>query len=103
MQPSSLVVCVNDVFRDSNHLKVFDKRLVKGELYVVREVIPDCFNPNEEPGISVEEIRGRITCVKCHDGKVRAVEYHFYMHRFVEVLPPINIEEALLLEAPELV
>ncbi len=102
MQPSSVVVCVNDVLSDS-FLKKFDKRLLKGELYVVREVIPDCFNPYEEPGISLEEIRGETTRIKCHDGKVRSVEYHFFMHRFVEVVPPINIEEELLLDVPEMV
>lgn len=91
MQKSSIVICINDTFL-SNEIGMYNKLPVKGQLYMVRDIIPGYCYPADKPGITVEEIYGKIITYKCFDGVIRDVEFHFIMDRFIEVLPPVSLE-----------
>jgi len=98
MQKGSIVVCINDNFTADN-ITMFNKMPVKGELYMIREVmIGD--HAREELGVTLEDIYGKIIKYS-YKGVSKEVEYHFVMHRFKEVLPPIEIKVAELNEIVE--
>lgn len=97
MKPGSLVVCVDDVFTPDCKTK-FDVLPVRGKLYVVREIIPNKFERNGPDGVALEEVRGILWTYYSYNGVRITEEVHFKMKRFVEVLPPMDVEA--LLEQP---
>ncbi len=91
MQKSSIVVCINDKF-PSDHPSDFNKPLVKGEMYMVRDIMPAFMGTIGKPGVMLEEIHGKRLLFEFPDGVKRYVECHFKIDRFVEVLPPVSLE-----------
>jgi len=91
MQKSSIVICINDQLTVDG-LTYFDKPLVKGELYVIREIMPSFMGTIGKPGLMLEEIKGKRTLYHFPNGSKRYVEYHFRIDRFAEVLPPASLE-----------
>lgn len=95
MQIGSLVECINDNFPDWVY-KYLIKVPTRGEYYTVRE-IGECSCRATGVTILLEEIVNRKTF--CDRG-VRLEEPRFCLKNFREVLPPINIEEAIRKEEP---
>lgn len=73
-----------------------------GELYTVREMIPDHRGPQHPDGVALVGIRGGRFLIHTWQG-MRLVEAHFHTWRFREMLSPEEIEEleALTEEALE--
>lgn len=98
MQKSSIVMCINDSFLPE-HVSMFNKMPVKGELYMIREIIHVGYR-DKRPGLTLEEIYGKNIFFRCN-GVSGYMEFHFFQDRFVEVLPPMPIEIFLAKESVE--
>ncbi len=91
MQKSSIVICLDDNFSPSQ-ISMFDKLPVKGELYMVREIMPALFGPTDKPGLTLEGIHGKLVTYRDSEGGLHSIEFHFIIERFKEVVPPFDLE-----------
>ena len=95
MQKGSIVAYVNDNFTAAN-ISMFNKMPVKGELYMVREMVI-IGTSNKRPGVRLEEIYGKVIFFRWN-GASGYTEFHFKQDRFIEVLAPIEIKIGALKE-----
>jgi hypothetical protein len=96
MQVGSLVECVNDIFPDELYRTPI-KFPVKGSYYLIREIGPNPCGDNKISVLLEEIINQPRLCELC----VMCFETRFGVERFRELVPPINLEEALRKEEPE--
>ena len=101
MKAGSIVVCIDDTNWWDDIMEYFKVLPVKGQLYVVRMIIPNMHDPNGLPGVALEEIRGKMDTIKTYTGEVREIEVHFKIRRFQEVLPPESISIENFIEIQE--
>jgi len=90
MKAGSLVICVNTTGLHPD--MPLDRLPELGELYTVREMIPDHRGPQHPDGVALEGIRGDRFLIHTWQG-MRRVEAHFHAWRFRELLSPEEIEE----------
>jgi len=95
MKPGSIVRCVDDTHWREHAYKDFPTLPIREGLYTVRRIIPNIVLPNGPPGVALEEIRGAWAIFATYRGDTVYEEYHFRMNRFVEILPPIRLQEFL--------
>lgn len=92
MQAGSLVVCIDDYFEAYayDHLENFPE---KGAYYIIREVL-ECedFPDNGELGVLLEEVQNTQRWLRSKlSGKEYFIEPGFFMRRFREVQPPMEV------------
>lgn len=88
MKVGSYVVCVNDSNWNAMAYVLLPKLPVKGNIYIVRRVIPNIDDNCSEDGIALEGIYGEWWIFKTYFGTKVYEEYHFRMSRFREIDAP---------------
>jgi hypothetical protein len=90
MKPGSWVVCVDDSNWAPIAYQLFNALPKRGQIYRVRRLIDDMDGKfGAEPGIALEGIWGDLFFHQTESGLFLLEEYHFFMHRFREVDPPL--------------
>jgi DNA repair exonuclease SbcCD nuclease subunit len=107
MKQGDKVICVNNKNLQINHFN-FDKPLVEGAIYHVREMVPGYDYPGQPEGVKLEEIKGKQHTIECYDGQKRTIEVHFRQNRFrvieeldINVLEEMRTELITLLNTKE--
>jgi hypothetical protein len=90
MKQGDKVICVNNKNLQSPPSN-FDKPLIEGVIYHIREMVPGYDYPGQPDGVMLEEIKGKIQEIQCYDGQTRTIEVHFRQNRF-RVIDEIDIQ-----------
>jgi hypothetical protein len=91
MKQGDKVICVNNKNLQSLPSN-FDKPLVEGAIYHVREMVPGYDYPGQPDGVMLDEIKGKIQKLQCHDGQNRTIEVHFRQNRF-RVIEELDVKD----------
>ena len=89
MKQGDKVICVDNK-NLASHPNSFDKPLLEGNIYHIREMVHGYEYKGQPDGVKLEEIRGKIEELLCHDGVVRFIETHFRQSRF-RVIDEVDI------------
>jgi hypothetical protein len=81
MKQGDKVICINNKNLELNPSH-FDKPLLEGNIYHVREMVPGYDYPDQPHGLKLEEIRGKILTIHCYDAEERKMEVHFRQDSF---------------------
>jgi hypothetical protein len=107
MKQGDKVICINSKNLQTNSSN-FDKPLLEGTIYHVREMVPGYDYAGQPDGVKLDEIRGKQLTIDCYDGKKRKVEVHFRQDRFkvieeldIKVLEEMRTELITLLNTNE--
>jgi len=90
MKLGDKVICIDNKNLASDASN-FDKLLIEGGVYHIREIVPGYQYMGQPDGIKLDEIKGKTGKVKCYDGFVRYIETHFKKCRF-KVIEEIDIQ-----------
>ena len=90
MKQGDKVVCINNknILVNPNS---YDKPLMEGAVYHVREMVPGYEFQGQPDGVMLEEIIGKTGELVCYDGITRTLETHFRQDRF-RVIDEIDIQ-----------
>ncbi len=89
MKAGDKVICIDNknlVVHPSN----FDKPLLEGYIYHIREIVPGYEYKGQPVGVMLDEIKGSVGELLCYDGIHRILETHFRQNRF-RVIAEIDI------------
>lgn len=84
MKQGDKVVCINNKNLLINP-NSYDKPLMEGAVYHVREMVPGYEFQGQPDGVMLEEIIGKTGELDCYDGITRTLETHFRQDRFRDI------------------
>jgi hypothetical protein len=93
MKQGDKVICIDNKNLEA-HPNNFDKPLLEGNIYHIREIVPGYEFKGQPDGVMLDEIHGYVGELLCYDGIIRMVETHFKQNRFrvIEELDISNLE-----------
>lgn len=89
MKQGDKVICIDNKNLSSNPYN-FDKPLLEGSIYHIREIVPGYKYKGQPEGVKLDEIYGNVGEFLCHDGVIRIIETHFKKRRF-RVIDEVDI------------
>jgi hypothetical protein len=94
MKQGDKVICI-DIKNLASEPNSFDKLLIEGGIYHIREMIPGYEYKGQPDGVKLDEIIGKVGKLLCHDSVVRSIETHFRQSRFrvIDEIDIGNLEE----------
>lgn len=91
MKQGDKVICIDNKNLDV-HPSNFDKPLLEGNIYHIREIVPGYEFKGQPHGVMLEEINGSVGELLCYDGIHRILETHFRQNRFL-VIEELDISD----------
>jgi hypothetical protein len=91
MKQGDKVICIDNKNLDV-HPSNFDKPLLEGNIYHIREIVPGYEFKGQPDGVMLEEINGSVGELLCYDGIHRILETHFRQNRFL-VIEELDISD----------
>lgn len=89
MKQGDKVICIDNKNLSSNPSN-FDKPLIEGSIYHIRELVHGYQYRGQPDGVKLDEILGKTGELLCYDGVIRPIEIHFKQSRF-RVIDEIDI------------
>ena len=90
MKQGDKVICIDNKNLQA-HPSNFDKPLLEGSIYHIREIVPGYEYKGQPEGVMLDEINGYVGELHCYDGIIRILETHFKKSRF-RVIEELDIQ-----------